>query len=299
MTIRHIVAATDLSTAAEHAAYRAARLAVESGAALLLVHVVSKNGLDRLATLMPDFVVMDSGRIEEAIRRDVESLALTLRQHVGVSPEVFVTSGAVLDEITTCADRRNADLLVLGAQGKERLRDWLLGSTTERLLRRTRRPALIVKQKPTAPYRRILVPVDFSAHAAAALRMARTVAPEAELVLAHIAEIPFAGKLENAGVSKGVMRELQQRSELQARAAMDDFVRQAELGSVLTQRVIRQGDVPTIIAELETQLDCDLVVMGKRGLSLTDELLLGSVTRHVLARSHCDVLVADRTQPTV
>lgn len=39
-------------------------------------------------------------------------------------------------------------------------------------------------------------------------------------------------------------------------------------------------------------MDADLIVMGKHGRSALEELLLGSVTEHVLAYSGCDVFIA-------
>ncbi len=45
------------------------------------------------------------------------------------------------------------------------------------------------------------------------------------------------------------------------------------------------------IIEQEQELDCDLIVIGKQGETVTEELLLGSVTKHVLQRSQSDVLI--------
>jgi nucleotide-binding universal stress UspA family protein len=39
-------------------------------------------------------------------------------------------------------------------------------------------------------------------------------------------------------------------------------------------------------------------VLGKHGQSATEELLLGSVTKHVLAEGRSDVLISTRQQPT-
>ena len=46
------------------------------------------------------------------------------------------------------------------------------------------------------------------------------------------------------------------------------------------------------IVENEQSHDCDLVVLGKHGQSATVDLLLGSVTKHVLAEGNADVLVS-------
>lgn len=52
------------------------------------------------------------------------------------------------------------------------------------------------------------------------------------------------------------------------------------------------GDPTLRIIEQEQEWACDLIVMGKHGESLVEEILLGSVTEHVLAESQGDVLVS-------
>jgi hypothetical protein len=55
--------------------------------------------------------------------------------------------------------------------------------------------------------------------------------------------------------------------------------------------LVRHGDPAQLIAALEQEQACDLVIIGKHGQHKAEELLLGSVTKHVLAESQCDVLV--------
>jgi nucleotide-binding universal stress UspA family protein len=55
---------------------------------------------------------------------------------------------------------------------------------------------------------------------------------------------------------------------------------------------VLHGDASMSIQTLEQELDCDLIIMGKHGQGVLEELLLGSVTKHILAESSCDVLVA-------
>ncbi|HET20308.1 MAG TPA: universal stress protein, partial [Chromatiales bacterium] len=49
---------------------------------------------------------------------------------------------------------------------------------------------------------------------------------------------------------------------------------------------------PACILEQEEEKDADLIIIGKHGKEMGEELLLGSVTKHVLAESRGDVLVA-------
>ena len=55
--------------------------------------------------------------------------------------------------------------------------------------------------------------------------------------------------------------------------------------------LVVQGDASQRIIELEQEKDCDLVVLGKHGQSAAEDLLLGSVTKHVLGQARSDVLV--------
>ena len=56
--------------------------------------------------------------------------------------------------------------------------------------------------------------------------------------------------------------------------------------------LVVQGDASQRIIELEQEKDCDLVVLGKHGQSAAEDLLLGSVSKHVLAEGSTDVLVS-------
>ena len=52
------------------------------------------------------------------------------------------------------------------------------------------------------------------------------------------------------------------------------------------------GDASQVVLEQEQVFDCDLIVMGKHGKNLLEELIVGSVTKKVLAESQGDVLVS-------
>ena len=56
--------------------------------------------------------------------------------------------------------------------------------------------------------------------------------------------------------------------------------------------MVLHGDPASRIIEQEQELDCDLTAMGKHGESLLEKMLLGSVTKHVLAELQGDLLVS-------
>ena len=292
--IRTVVAPTDLSALARHAVVRASLLAAELGARLSLQHVVNAGALDSLRHLLDADAAGLQDKLLAEVRGEVEALAAEMHRRHGVTPELHLAVGGVLGEIVGHAEAIDADLLVMGARGAGFMRELLIGSTTERVLRKSVRPMLVVKQIAHEPYRRVLVPVDFSARALEALEFAQRVAPQAEFVLLHAFEVPFEGKLRYAGVEENALSSLRVNARREAGAQMNELVARAGLDENRVRRIVVHGEATTQILEQEQEQDCDLIVIGKRGHGLLGEMLLGSVTKHVLARSTADVLVCDR-----
>lgn len=56
--------------------------------------------------------------------------------------------------------------------------------------------------------------------------------------------------------------------------------------------VAAHGPAVARILEHAEERDADLIVLGKHGAGMVEELLLGSVTKHVLADARQDVLIA-------
>ena len=75
--------------------------------------------------------------------------------------------------VPASAATTDADLVVVGSRGESVLRRMVIGSTASRLLRKSRCPVLVVKNPFKQPYRRVLLPMDFSPASALALRLAR------------------------------------------------------------------------------------------------------------------------------
>ena len=286
-----ILAATDFSAPARHAADRAARVARQTGAPLTLMHVLPGGALQELRQWLGQGHAMEQQLQDEAARQ-LGALVSELQTHRLVAARAVNSSGSVLDEISREADRLDAALLVLGARGAGYLRRLVLGSTSERLLRRTMRPLLVVRQTPHEPYRRVLVALDFSPWSARAITLARRVAPHARLLLFNAYEVPFGEKLRFAGVDTATIDHYRRQARDQATERVHALAAAAGLKPVDWELCIVEGDASQRIVEHEQEKDCDLVVLGKHGQSATDDLLLGSVSKHVLAEGSTDVLVS-------
>lgn len=289
--LARLLAATDLSAPARHAVERAALVARATGARLDLLHVAAFSRLDELRRLVAGLPGDVDARMREQTQMFVDALAATVRERYGVEAATHVAAGPLLKSVAETTASLDADLLVLGARGASMLRHLVLGSTAARLLDGFARPMLVVKRAPAAPYRCVLVPVDFSEASLPALQLALAVAPGARIVPMHAYEAPFEGKLRVAGVEEEYLEEYRTNARAEAQAAMSDLCERAGLPSAEGLQVLVHGSPSERILALEDEYDCDLIVMGRQGQSEVEDLLLGSVSRRILAESEADVLV--------
>lgn len=289
--IGHVMIATDLSDRSRYALERAARLAAAGHQPCTAVLVENGGALETLCRLMGEDTATFEADLMQESKAKLDQLVAEIFASAAVDTRVVV--GNVVGSLLEQAEQLHAGLIVLGARGGGFLHQLVLGTTAERLLRKTSRPVLVVRQSPASDYRRVAVAVDFSPTSAVALRLALALAPAAELVLVHAYEVPYESKLRFAGVDEPTIQQYQQRAEDQATNDLERFVIEAGLAPGRARLVVEQGDPARVIVN---QQGCDLLVVGQRGRGGLEELLLGSVTKRVLAETTLDVLVAVPTK---
>ena len=289
--LRNLVVATDFSAPSRHAAHRAALLAEPAGAALTLVHSVAGSALEDLRRWLVDDP-RTARLVEDDADRRLRSLAADLGAARGIEVRTCVAVGHPAEQIIRHADDVDADLVVAGTRGAGFIRGTLVGSTAERIAKRSPRPVLMVRQLPHEPYRRLLLPVDFSDWSRAAIETALRIAPGATLVLVHALEVPFEGKMRLAGVSDEIVAKYRDNARREARERLEQLISETGLDRALVRLSVPVGADPwMLIVQEEQEHDCDLVVIGRQGRHALDEFLLGSTTRMVIAEGSADVLV--------
>ena len=93
---------------------------------------------------------------------------------MGSVPRALVVEGDPFDGILRAAASTGADLVVMGAHRKQLLRDILVGTTIERVIRTGPFPVLMVNKEVGQPYRTALAPVDLSEPSVNAIRTGKT-----------------------------------------------------------------------------------------------------------------------------
>ncbi len=287
-----ILAATDLSAPARHAAERAALTCQALGADLDLLHVADLGPLDRLRQLMNAEPADLETRVLGAAQQKLQALGDALQRRYGVEPTLQAVAGSLLSELSTRMAAAPPDLLVCGARGESVIRHMVLGTTALRILSTASCPVLVVKQPPHESYRRVLIPVDFSPSSLRAIHTARTVAPDADIVLMHAFDVPFEGHLRYASVDEDTIHHYRIVAREEAIQKLQALREEAGLSAAHSSLVVAHGDPTSRIVEQEQECDSDLIVIGKHGASLLQDWLLGSVTKQVLAQSQGDVLMS-------
>jgi nucleotide-binding universal stress UspA family protein len=290
--IRSMTVATDFSADATRSVQRAALLASALGARLEVLHVVDASALAQASALLAGKQGCKAECLESA-RRKLDGTVDAMDVSTPPSIHARVRVGNVLDEILRASQA--SDLLVLGARGQHRMRAAILGTTSERLLQKGRGTLLVVKKPARHAYRRVVASIDFSADSLAALQAALRVAPGAHFTLVHAYDVEFEGMLWRGNVPKATVDGFRRDARTSALAKMHSVGVKLGVAEARLDKVATRGYPPRVILDTAKRKDADLIVIGKQGRSVLERLLIGSVTRHVLGESRCDVLVARRS----
>ena len=117
----------------------AARVAAQYGVSLNLIFVFELPGRSKGA----GFAVESSEQLESDVQLLISKVIKPLLGEVGLA-DVIIRSGRAADKIIEVADELNADVIIMGAQGKTGLTHLIMGSVTEKVVHLATRPVLTV-----------------------------------------------------------------------------------------------------------------------------------------------------------
>jgi len=220
---------------------------------------------------------------------------VTMADDAGVPVETDLLSGKPAKSIVDRATDRGADLVVVGRRGRSGVRERLLGSITERVLRRSGPPVLTVPEGDIdddtgTAYDDVLVTTDGSELAADAGPYAAEIASRFEAVLHVLNAVDIqaeAGVFDAGGVDREYIERLEDRGE----KAIDDLLAALDTTGLDVREAVIRGHAPDVIAEYVDDNDVDLVVMSSEGQSNLAGQQLGTVAGRVLRTVDRPVLV--------
>ena len=281
-----VLVATDFTRGADCAVQRAARLPIAADGKLLVVHVLP-DGIPAKYRRQAEREAREA--LDKIVRRIVRAFRRAGNARISVVPALRV--GKPYVEIIRLARSEMADIVVVGRHGRRVLRDLLLGSTAENVIRKANIPVLVANLTPSGSYDRPLIALDLDDTARSIITLAlRSVGRDTSGVsVVHAYTVPFEGLF----MPRLSPRELSNyRSECR-NEALSGLHRVLEWAgdAVRWRALVRRGDPRHVILREISARRADLVVLGTHGRSGVSHALLGSVAEHVVRRAVCDVLV--------
>jgi len=271
--LQGLVVAVDSSEAALGVVSRAAILPVADGARTTVLTVA---GLGTFGVSMSAHATAEQAAWARAATMAEYTRALVERRRVRGRVRVTASASAGVPalEIVREAEKARADLIVIGRRRERSLVESVVGPTTERLIRKTRTPVLVVSGAASGGYQRPLVAVDFSDGSKRVVESALRLLPSAKgpVHLVHVAHF-------EDGADDDTLR----------RRAISLF---EPIGRGVDWRVeVRRGDQRAALLDVCRETGADLLVLGSRHQPFAQRLLGGSAAASLARVTPCDTLI--------
>lgn len=225
------------------------------------------------------------------------TLAEALDHLKTVNPDIRVTldttiSPEIVDGILATAEKREVDLIVIGARGKSVKVGVLLGSVPSTLLCRISKTNVLVMRHKIIEtltgttyqkfcpmlFSRILCPTDFSRFSEHATALAGTMKGVGELILLHV--VPEGG-------SPGETGKAVQAAEARIGAVCDGLTAQG----IRSQAIVTTGDPAKEIIKTAEEQDVSVIWISSYGKGCLHDFLLGSTVQDVAMNATRPVVV--------
>ena len=289
MQLKSILCPIDCSEFSAAAYHHALTLAEYYKARLVCLHVVElwKYPFADYAAYEADYAKFSQAINEGGEKRLQEFLNKHASNHV--RPDLTVQQGNASDCILSFAQAENMEVIVMGTHGRRGFDRLVLGSTTDRVLRKATSPVLVVSNpsqtamdtSPDGRHRlsRILYCTDFSNNSEMARGYAISLAAEyaAELTIFHVAE--DASDLARA------------EAIISARTGqLVKLISEDERKKINVQGAVRFGKPYEQIVRYASETQTSLIIMTARGGDAVDRAVFGSTTYRVIQLGPCPVL---------
>lgn len=294
-------------------------LSREFNAKLFLVHVVIEvEPLLKSSEIALDVQALQKSHMDKAFEQ-----LTTLVKKADIPYEILIAKGDPADRIRDLALEHRADMVITATHGKSGIKRLLLGSVTEKLIKTIHCPLLVLNTQkfdrpssspPDIRLKKIMVGCDFSQDSKLAFDYGLSLAQEfqAELYLTHVVkpsenlELKVSDYIDVTPPDYVKWRssdyfEMQKRSMDQKREKFNQlrdnlenqlyFMVPEESRNWCTPKTtLLDGEPYKEMITYAQQEKIDMIVLGIRGHTLWEKLMVGSTTDRIIRQSPCPVL---------
>jgi nucleotide-binding universal stress UspA family protein len=297
-----IICAVDGSEYSQWGVQTLQALAGQEPEEVTLVHVIEKNLLTgkSQARSVDKQALKAMEKVGQLILRNAERSAKVALGQAATGPKTtlrrVLAFGPIASTIAQQAQRRKADLILMGSRGLSDIKGFLLGSASRRVASMAACSVFVVKE-PLSTFRRVTLAVDDSRPSRVAAQFLReqVLSDSATVTILSSAESPvsdLAARHLSASQISALMQPVIERMTRLVNSFRGDFIKDGRTATIKAQ----VGHViDTIIQHVEAD-HADLLVVGSRRLTKSERLHLGSVSESLLRHAPCSVLIARDTR---
>lgn len=273
--LEKILLATDFLPSSENVVDNAITLAKAFHSKITLIHV------------LPDDIGNEKARklLEEAATERLNQARGRIEKEDVRTTHPMLEWGNLAEKIVAAADRIHANLILIGAGEPTEGRHFQLGTTAAGIIKKSSKPAWVVRPGQPLIIKKILCPVEFSRQSARALKDAIIMARrfEAELAILSVYKPVTPGAFS----FKFDWEEENTRIAFKHIAQFNAFLEGFNLKDVNWRKEVRRGRPETEILNEIAEKNIDLLIMGTTGRSGLSRAMIGSVTEKVIREVPC------------
>ncbi len=294
--IKKVLVGIDFSDPSQDAYNEAVRLASQQLAEVFAVHVIDSEMLNSLI----DHTHLSRAEVIASVQSRLVSFCETGgAKSTSVKTEVRV--GHTVKEFGNLCDEYSPDLVVLGAWGSDPHANQSTGTTVKQIIQEIQSDVLLIRSRPNEKFSKVVACIDFSTYDAPVIRAADQIclADKANLEILHVFFPPWKlkdlahEKLEDLGA------DFEQEYEAVLRGRLDQLVPKNIHG-------IESFETTTTVIESKThsggilkhlkETGADVAVIGARGASRIESMILGRIADRILTESTSSVYVVKDAQ---
>jgi nucleotide-binding universal stress UspA family protein len=273
--MKKIIVPIDFSEYSDYALETAAILAKKNSAEILALHmleisdaILTKNNNEmKMETLF--FLKLAEKRFSEFLEKDYLE---------GIKVTPIVKHFKVFSEVNDVASEHDADLIVMGSHGSSGLKEFFVGSNTEKVVRYAEIPVLVTKHNPIlTDFENVVFACDFSDKAVEpylrACRMFDSLGSKMHLVYVNLPSESF-------------------KSSAEMEAKVVSFIKKANgnLDKLKTVKYVSDYTVEKGVLNFANDIDADVVAVATHGRTGLAHFFEGSISEDIANHSMLPVM---------
>lgn len=136
---------TDFSDVSKKALNYLKHLKDAGGKEIVILHVIDERRIEAITLYGKSGSFVFIEKMEEEARKEVIAIEGELKK-CGFEVRARIETGIPLKEILRVEEEEKVSLIIIGSHGKTNIKEMLMGSVSEKVVRRAKNPVLVIKR---------------------------------------------------------------------------------------------------------------------------------------------------------